>query len=82
MATFGSLSAATTSNASYTGTGGFDIVNYYQNKGNYSLTFDTANDKVTVKNNKTGVTDTLIGISEIYFNGFLSVARYATNARI
>jgi len=68
MATFGSLSAATTSNASYTGTGGFDIVNYYQNKGNYSLTFDTSNDKVTVKNNKTGVTDTLIGISEIYFN--------------
>jgi len=68
MATFGSLSAATTSNASYTGTGDFDIVNYYQSKGNYSLTFDSTNDKVTVKNNKTGVTDTLIGISEIYFN--------------
>ena len=67
MATFGSLSAATTSNANYIGTGGFDIVNYYQSKGNYSLTFDTVNDKVTVKNNKTGATDTLIGISEIYF---------------
>ncbi len=68
MATFGSLTSATSANNTYTGTGGFDVVNYYQSKNNYSITYDAPNDKITVRNNKTGVIDTLIGISEIYFN--------------
>jgi len=69
MATFGSLNSATTSSTTYIGTGGFDLVNYYQPRYNYSITYDTPNNKVFVRNTQNGVIDTLVGISEIYFNG-------------
>jgi len=68
MATFGSLNSATTTSTTYTGTGGFDVVNYYQARYNYTITYDTPNNKVFIRNNQSGVTDTLVGISEIYFN--------------
>jgi hypothetical protein len=66
ITTFGSLTSAESSNSNYTGDGGYDIVDYNSAQWNYTITTN-ANGSLTVRNHLTGITDTLISISEIDF---------------
>jgi hypothetical protein len=75
--TFGSLTSAKSINSSYTGDGGYDIVDYNLPQWNYTITTNS-NGSITVKNHNTGITDTLTGISEIDFQDGGNLDLYIT----